>query len=68
MYTVDKLFEGRRVVTTKNNDALIGCNFMQGYHHGVYDIVYLGTPYSLNWGMTVGSFIEDANSGHFIRL
>ena len=61
MDIVDKLFEGIRAVTTKNNDALIGCNFVQGHHHGVFDIAYLGTPYSLNWGMTVGCLIDDAS-------
>ena len=63
---MDKLFEGIRAVTTKNNDALIGCNFVQGDHHGVFDIAYLGTPYSLNWRMTVGCLIDDASSG--VRL
>ena len=47
---MDKLFEDIRAVTTKNNDALNGWNFVQGPHHGVFNIVYLGTPYSLNWG------------------
>ena len=61
MYIVDKLFEGIRSATAKNNVALIGCNFVQGHHHGVFDIIYLGTPYSLNWGMTVGCLIDDAS-------
>jgi hypothetical protein len=51
VYTVDKLFCGLRPV---------GCNFVQGHHHGVFDIQYLGTPYLLNWGMTVGCLIDDA--------
>ena len=61
MYTVDKLFEGLRSAAAKNNVALIGCKFGQGPHHGVFDICYLGTPYSLNWGMTVGCLIDDAS-------
>ena len=61
MYIVYKLFEGIRSATAKNNVALISCNFVQGHHHGVFDIHYLGTPYSLNWGMTVGCLIDDSS-------
>ena len=61
MYIVYKLFGGIRSATAKNNVALIGCNFVQGHHHGVFDIIYLGTPYSLNWRMTIGCLIDDAS-------
>jgi hypothetical protein len=57
----DTYFVHGMSVATKNNVALIGCNFVQGHHHGVFDIHYLGTPYSLNWGMTVGCLIDDAS-------
>ena len=52
-----KLYEGIRSATARNNIALIGCNFVQGLHHGVFDIVYLGhLTYS-----TVGCLIDDAS-------
>jgi hypothetical protein len=57
---VDKLFEGIRSAKAKNNVALIGCKFGQGHHHGVFDIIYLGTLYSLNWDMTVDCLIDDS--------
>jgi len=46
-------------VNTKINVALIGMNFVQGHHHGVFDTVYLGTPQKLLWGMTIGCLIDD---------
>jgi len=55
----DTYFVHGMSVSTKNNVALIGCNFVQGHHHGVFDIHWVGTPHVLNWGMTVGCLIDD---------
>jgi len=48
-------------VSTKRNVEMIGMNFVQGHHHGTFEIVNNGTPLELNWGMTVGCLIDDAS-------
>jgi len=48
-------------ISTKRNTEQTGCSFVQGHHHGTFEIVYNGTPASLNWGMTVGCLIDDSS-------
>lgn len=48
-----------RSISTKANVQQVGMNFSQGHHHGSFEIIFNGTPESLNWGMTVGCLIDD---------
>ena len=41
------------------NVEQMGCCFVQGHYHGLFELVYNGTPHALNWGMTVGCLIDD---------
>ena len=47
--------------TATNNVAPIAYNFAHGQSPWIFDIHYLGTPNSLNWGMTVGCLIDDSS-------
>lgn len=46
-------------VSTRRNVEQAGMNFVQGHHHGLFELVYHGTPEFLNWGMTIGCLIDD---------
>ena len=46
-------------VSTRRNVEQMGCCFVQGHYHGLFELVYNGTPHALNWGMTVGCLIDD---------
>lgn len=46
-------------VSTRNNVRDAGMCFVQGHHHGIFELVYHGTPDLLNWGMTCGCLIWD---------
>lgn len=46
-------------VSTRRNVEQAGMCFVQGHHHGVFEIVYHGTTDALNWGMTIGCLIND---------
>lgn len=46
-------------VSTRRNVEQAGMCFVQGHHHGTFEIVYHGTPDALNWGITAGCLIDD---------
>lgn len=46
-------------VSTRRNVEQSGMGFVQGHHHGTFELVYHGTPEALNWGMTCGCLIDD---------
>lgn len=46
-------------VSTRRNVEQAGMAFVQGHHHGTFEIVYHGTPEYLNWGITAGCLIDD---------
>jgi hypothetical protein len=46
-------------VSTRRNVEQSGMSFVQGHHHGTFEIVYHGTPDALNWGITAGCLIDD---------
>lgn len=52
-------FAHGRSISTKRNVEQAGMSFVQGHHHGTFEIVYHGTPDALNFGMTVGCLIDD---------
>lgn len=45
--------------STIANVKQFGCCFMQGHHHGTFEVVYNGTPRALNWGASFGCLIDD---------
>jgi hypothetical protein len=45
--------------STMQNVKQCGMNFIQGHHHGTFEVVWNGTPDALNFGMTVGCLIDD---------
>jgi hypothetical protein len=48
-------------ISTRRNVEQSGMSFVQGHHHGTFEVVYNGTPDALNWGMTVGCLIDDGS-------
>jgi hypothetical protein len=48
-------------VSTRRNVEQAGLCFVQGHHHGTFELLYHGTPESLNWGLTIGCLIDDSS-------
>ena len=45
--------------STRRNVEQSGMSFIQGHHHGTFEIIYHGTPEYLNFGITAGCLIDD---------
>jgi len=48
-----------RSTSTRRNVEQSGMCFVQGHHHGLFELIYHGTSDFLNWGMTIGCLIDD---------
>lgn len=46
-------------ISTRRNVEQSGMCFVQGHHHGTFEVLYHGTPDALNWGITAGCLIND---------
>ncbi len=53
------LFTHGMSISTRRNVEQCGMCFVQGHHHGTFEVIYNGTPDALNWGMSVGCLIDD---------
>ena len=52
------MFHHGMSINALNNAKEMGMSFVQGHHHGRFDIGYYGTDDALNFGMTIGCLIN----------